>query len=361
MLGEHSFSQALHHDLHPFGCYVIGHLPRESPEVTDTTHSDSGLEGAFLGWDITTLTVWIWSFRRKEPVRMHDPVFYWSKLPFSDPSVLLNRDITVQEIARMRETDPVDGFTVDDLVQDGSSSRQSEMDMGAQLGTDGVTTQADELSQASTQPAAASVPEPVTRPSGDSWFTNPFPRSATDELKGPITWLRAAESSAKCDTAPGDLTAQPQDSGESLRDPHENAQLERRMDPRDPRTWSSGADFPLTASLSTMTDKQLGRALAHHKFVFRLLKEWWHNQHTDRYESCTAVASDVVKVNQHYYLNCTIVSPGPAKRVAHTLQFPLSSHGSFTKWHVRRFLDACFNKPQTLEDLGLKELPGQKG
>eukprot|EP00961_Rhodomonas_salina_P136483 1836210-Rhodomonas_salina.1 len=110
-----------------------------------------------------------------------------------------------------------------------------------------------------------------------------------------MTRRRAAESSAQCDTAPGDPTAQPQDSGESLRDPHENAQWERCIDPRDPRTWSSGADVPLTASLSTMTDKQLGRALAHHKFVFRLPKEWWHNQHTDRYESCTAVASDVVK------------------------------------------------------------------
>eukprot|EP00961_Rhodomonas_salina_P043367 583184-Rhodomonas_salina.2 len=41
LLSEHSMSQALHCNLHPFRCYVIGHLPRESPEVADTTHSDS--------------------------------------------------------------------------------------------------------------------------------------------------------------------------------------------------------------------------------------------------------------------------------------------------------------------------------
>eukprot|EP00961_Rhodomonas_salina_P174698 2356416-Rhodomonas_salina.2 len=100
-LGEHSFSHALHRDLHPFRCYVIRHLSRESPEVADTTHSDRGLEGAFLGWDVATPTVWIWSFRRKEPVRMHDPTFYGKKFPFLDPSVLLNRELTRSDIELM--------------------------------------------------------------------------------------------------------------------------------------------------------------------------------------------------------------------------------------------------------------------
>eukprot|EP00961_Rhodomonas_salina_P253705 3428632-Rhodomonas_salina.1 len=63
-----------------------------------------------------------------------------------------------------------------------------------------------------------------------------------------------------------------------------------------------------------MTDKQLGRALAHYKFVFKLPKEWWYNEKTATYESCTAVASSVVKINSRFYLNCTIVSPTPAKR-----------------------------------------------
>ena len=70
MLKNHRFCQRLSRELHPFGCYVIGHLPREHPDVRDTTHSDRGVEGEFLGWDLHTPTVWLWSFRRKKAVRI---------------------------------------------------------------------------------------------------------------------------------------------------------------------------------------------------------------------------------------------------------------------------------------------------
>eukprot|EP00961_Rhodomonas_salina_P032295 435571-Rhodomonas_salina.1 len=102
LLGDHSFSQALHRDLVPFGCYTIRLLPRESPEVKDTTHSDRGLEGAFLGWDLATPTVWIWSFKKKAPVRMHDPIFYGKCFPFRDPSILINKAITESQVQKMR-------------------------------------------------------------------------------------------------------------------------------------------------------------------------------------------------------------------------------------------------------------------
>jgi len=86
MLDSHRFSQSIHRDLHPFGCYIIGQLPREHPLVSNTTLSDRGLEGAFLGWDLTTPTVWMWSFRLRKPIRLHDPIFYDSKYPFADPT-----------------------------------------------------------------------------------------------------------------------------------------------------------------------------------------------------------------------------------------------------------------------------------
>jgi hypothetical protein len=35
-------------DLHAFGLYVTGHLPRKHPHVTDTTHDDRVEEGEFL-------------------------------------------------------------------------------------------------------------------------------------------------------------------------------------------------------------------------------------------------------------------------------------------------------------------------
>jgi len=88
MIGDHNFSQDIARDLRPFGCYMIGTLPREHPQVPNATLSDRGLEGAFLGWDLSTPTVWMWSFRLKRPVRLHDPVFYVTKFPFRDPSCL---------------------------------------------------------------------------------------------------------------------------------------------------------------------------------------------------------------------------------------------------------------------------------
>jgi len=86
LLSEHRFSQSLHRDLHPFGCKMIGKLPREHPLVTNTTLSDRGLEGAFLGWDLSTPTAWMWSFRQRKPIRIHDPIFYDTLFPFDDPS-----------------------------------------------------------------------------------------------------------------------------------------------------------------------------------------------------------------------------------------------------------------------------------
>ena len=98
-LSDHRYSQRLDHDLHPFGCYVIGTLPREHPDVVNTTLSDRGLEGAFLGWDVLTPTCWMWSFRKKKPIRLHDPVFYDNKFPFDDPGCLVNiGDLTLADI-----------------------------------------------------------------------------------------------------------------------------------------------------------------------------------------------------------------------------------------------------------------------
>eukprot|EP00961_Rhodomonas_salina_P165890 2235359-Rhodomonas_salina.2 len=94
LLEGHCFSTALHKDLHPFGCYTVSKLPQEHPEVTDTTNSDRGLEGAFLGWDLLTPTVWIWSFKKKAPLSLHDPVFFDKQHPFSNPHILVNRELT---------------------------------------------------------------------------------------------------------------------------------------------------------------------------------------------------------------------------------------------------------------------------
>jgi hypothetical protein len=60
-------------DLHVFGSYVTGHLSREHPHVTDTTHDDRTEEGVFLGNDLTTPNFWMYSFRPKKVIMISDP------------------------------------------------------------------------------------------------------------------------------------------------------------------------------------------------------------------------------------------------------------------------------------------------
>jgi hypothetical protein len=43
-------------DLHVFGSYVTGHLPREHPHVADTTHDDRAEEGVFPEMTLLLLT-----------------------------------------------------------------------------------------------------------------------------------------------------------------------------------------------------------------------------------------------------------------------------------------------------------------
>ena len=57
----------LDRDLHAFGSYCIGHLPRESKLVENTNLDDRGLEGAFLMSDHSTPTFWMWNFKFKNP------------------------------------------------------------------------------------------------------------------------------------------------------------------------------------------------------------------------------------------------------------------------------------------------------
>ena len=53
--------------LHAVGSYCIGHLPRESKLVENTTLDDRGLEIAFLMSDHSTPTFWMWNFKFNKP------------------------------------------------------------------------------------------------------------------------------------------------------------------------------------------------------------------------------------------------------------------------------------------------------
>jgi hypothetical protein len=103
--GTHSLCHDLARDLHVFGSYVTGHLPREHPHVADTTHDDRAEEGVFLGNDLTTPTFWLWSFKHKKAMLMSDPKHFDHILPFVQPS---RRTYTMQSLAcTPRTTSPL--------------------------------------------------------------------------------------------------------------------------------------------------------------------------------------------------------------------------------------------------------------
>eukprot|EP00961_Rhodomonas_salina_P212862 2874880-Rhodomonas_salina.1 len=58
------YSFYMDRDLHPWGCYMVAKLPKEHQLVqVDSTHTDRGLEGVFLGWHDTTPSVWMYRVR----------------------------------------------------------------------------------------------------------------------------------------------------------------------------------------------------------------------------------------------------------------------------------------------------------
>jgi hypothetical protein len=99
---DNNFYVDYERDLVPFACYAIGKIPREHPLVTDTTHSDRALEGAFLGFDTSTLSAWIYSFKLQRPIRVSDLRVSPRKFPFRDTScVLTPGSLTDDQVLQM--------------------------------------------------------------------------------------------------------------------------------------------------------------------------------------------------------------------------------------------------------------------
>jgi len=87
---------------------VTGHLPREHPDVADTTHDDRAEEGVFLGNDLTTPTFWLWSFKHKKGMRMSDPKHFDHILLFLQQADIHHAiPLTAQEVVRMHAKDYV--------------------------------------------------------------------------------------------------------------------------------------------------------------------------------------------------------------------------------------------------------------
>jgi len=119
----------------------------------------------------------------------------------------------------------------------------------------------------------------------------------------------------------------------------------------DIRTWIRGADVPATAALDLLSDKQLGRALVHHKMILQVPKDWWIDPVTGLYSACTVLATDCKKIAGHMYLDCQVIKPDKARREGQIIQFPVGKTNGNRPLHIRRLLNLRFDNPRTLGDL----------
>jgi len=211
-------------DIVTFGCYTIGQLPREHPAVTDTTNSDRGLEGAFLGWDLLTPTCWIYSFRMQKPVRMKDPTFFQKDFPFLTPDLLLNRhDITAEEIALMHEQD---------RVHEGIGDEDCE-----------VETADEAYCTPPTQPAQpAPPPTPLPKPVPLQQPIAPPPPPVSPTPVGVQTRARSRQHQQH----PTSDRLQPTPPSYPSKHQEHQPSADEQWD-RNPATWTSGAKVPLDA------------------------------------------------------------------------------------------------------------------
>jgi hypothetical protein len=120
-LQPHQMHHNLVKDLHVFGSYVTGQLPREHPHVADTTHDDRAEEGVFLGNDLTTFNFWMNSFRAKQVMMLSDPKHWDHILPFMQPGDVPYR-IALTD-ADIRAMHAVDGHEDGDVPVDVVTTR----------------------------------------------------------------------------------------------------------------------------------------------------------------------------------------------------------------------------------------------
>eukprot|EP00961_Rhodomonas_salina_P204602 2761157-Rhodomonas_salina.1 len=112
-------------NLKPWACYATGYLPREHPDVKDTTNGDRAVEGAFMMWDDLTPTAWIYSFRHRSVIRCCDLQFRTHEFPFADPSVLVNKQsLSAEQIDTMHAED--DTTVITKLAYDNELELASE-------------------------------------------------------------------------------------------------------------------------------------------------------------------------------------------------------------------------------------------
>ena len=118
---------------------------------------------------------------------------------------------------------------------------------------------------------------------------------------------------------------------------------------------TNGAQVPLDADIKNLSDAQLARALAHHKFVFKLPQDYWNNPYTGATSECTVMARRAQGIKKRQYLWCDVLEPKQAHNEGHEIQLRVSedSKSSDSHLNLRNALNTVFDYPKTLADIGL--------
>ena len=311
--GPHALCHDEARDLHRFGSYVTGHLPRSHPLVDNETMGDRALEGVWLGNDLTTPMFWMYSFRLRKVVRLSDPRHFDHILPFLCPDDIPHRiDLSADDICQMHE-------------EDGSKVAR----MPARKSTRFLVTDSGEpiLLDSSSGPAAAD----------------------------------SGEDSGELDAGEPDTAEQgPGQEVQELEVESPSAQIEY-MGPKDYKRIKHGKDVPFNAELQYLKPQLLAQALVHHKLVMDLPDGIWIDEKTGKTAPCRVMATKAYSRTQakFWYVDFTILSHNNRS----DLQLPVRRGTAKSVDHAMNLQDLfrqLFNHPKTLEDLGITQERNEK-
>jgi hypothetical protein len=225
--GPHALCHDEARDLHRFGSYVTGHLPRTHPLVENETLDDRALEGVWLGNDLSTPMFWMYSFKLRKVVRLSDPRHFDHILPFLCPEDIPHRiDLSANDNCTMHEEDG-------DKVQCMPVRKSTRFRV-----------------------TASGEPVLVTPDSG-----------ASDADSG--------ENSRELDAGEPDAAEQDKESPST-------AQHKVLLGPKDYKRLKHGKDVPFIAELQYLKPQLLAQALVHHKFVMDLPDGIWIDEKTGK-------------------------------------------------------------------------------
>eukprot|EP00961_Rhodomonas_salina_P243091 3284575-Rhodomonas_salina.1 len=126
--------------------------------------------------------------------------------------------------------------------------------------------------------------------------------------------------------------------------------------------WTAGSQIQLNAEIAMLNDKQLGKALAYHRFVIRPPDRWYWDKETQKHRPIAAIACNHYNNKGSHFLNFEILEP--ADRAGEIWQLHITypkractrvdlEGQDEERFDVCRLLNQVHNYPKTLEDLGI--------